>query len=75
MKILVVGDVVGENGVKKIKEVIQQLKQKEKIDFIIVNGENTAGGMGITEKLYKEILEIGANVITMGNHTWGKKDI
>ncbi len=75
MKILVVGDVVGENGVKKIKEVIQQLKQKEKIDFIIVNGENTAGGMGITEKLYKEILEIGANVVTMGNHTWGKKEI
>ncbi len=75
MKILAVGDIVGENGLKKAKEVLPSLREKEKIDFVIMNGENAAGGMGITEKLYKEMLQIGANVVTMGNHTWGKKDI
>ncbi len=75
MKILAVGDIVGENGLKKAKEIIPNLKKEKNIDFIIVNGENVAGGMGITEKLYKDILYMGANVVTMGNHTWGKKDI
>ena len=75
MRILAVGDLVGEAGVKKAKEVINQIKEKEKIDFIIVNAENSADGMGITEKIFKNLLSIGVNVITMGNHTWGKKDI
>ncbi len=75
MKILALGDIVGENGLKKAKEVIPSLKKEKNIDFIIVNGENVAGGMGITENLYKEILQMGADVVTMGNHTWGKKDI
>ena len=75
MRILAVGDLVGETGVKKAKEVINQIKEKEKIDFIIVNAENSADGMGITEKIFKNLLSIGVNVITMGNHTWGKKDI
>ena len=75
MRILAVGDIVGENGLNKLKEVLPSLKQKEKIDFIIVNGENVAGGMGITEKLFKQILSSGADVVTLGNHTWSKKDI
>lgn len=75
MKILVVGDIVGESGVEKAKEVIPKLKKEENIDFVIVNGENAAGGMGITEKIFKQLIGCGANVITMGNHTWGKKDI
>ncbi len=75
MRILAVGDIVGENGVKKAKELLPNLKKDKEIDFIIINGENAAGGMGITEKLYKEILYMGADVVTMGNHTWGKKDI
>lgn len=75
MRILAVGDIVGENGLKKVREIVPKLKQEEKIDFVIMNGENAAGGMGITEKLYKEMLAIGANVVTMGNHTWAKKDI
>ena len=45
------------------------------IDFVIVNGENAADGMGLTEKMYKEILSLNVNVVTMGNHTWGKKEI
>lgn len=75
MRILAVGDIVGEGGLKRAKEVLATFKQEQDIDFITMNGENAAGGMGITEKLFKEMLAMGANVVTMGNHTWAKKDI
>ena len=75
MRILAVGDIVGESGIRKLKEELPRIKKQENIDFVITNGENSAGGMGITEKNFKDILEAGTNVVTMGNHTWGKKDI
>ena len=75
MKILAVGDIIGESGVRKLKEILPKIKKEENIDFVITNGENSAGGMGITEKNFRDILDAGTNVITMGNHTWGKKDI
>ena len=75
MKILAVGDIVGESGVQKLKMMLPKIKQEEKIDFVITNGENSAGGMGITERNFKDILGCGTDVVTMGNHTWGKKDI
>lgn len=75
MRILAVGDIVGESGVRKLKELLPKIKKEENIDFVITNGENSAGGMGITEKNFKDMLEAGTNAITMGNHTWGKKDI
>ena len=75
MKILAVGDIVGERGLNKLKESLPILKQKEKIDFIIVNGENVAGGMGIIKRDFQQILFSGADVVTLGNHTWSKKDI
>ena len=75
MRILAVGDIVGESGVRKLKSILPTLKKEENIDFVITNGENSAGGMGLTEKNFKDIREAGADVITMGNHTWGKKDI
>ena len=75
MRILAVGDIVGENGLKKACEVLPRIREDENIDFMIINGENVAGGMGITEPLFKKMLQIGADVVTMGNHTWGKKDI
>ena len=75
MKIIAVGDIIGTSGVKELKNRLKKIKEEEKIDFTIVNGENSAEGMGITEKNFKDILEAGADVITMGNHTWGKKDI
>lgn len=75
MRILTVGDIVGENGVKKAISELRKIKKEKNIDFIIVNGENSAGGMGITRKIYDKLIEAGADVITMGNHTWGKKDI
>ena len=75
MKILAIGDIVGENGVKKLKEVLPKIRKEEKIDFCIANGENAAGGMGITTKIFNDLLSLNIDVITMGNHTWGKRDI
>lgn len=75
MKILVVGDIIGNAGVKELKKQLIKIKNEKQIDFVIVNGENSAEGMGITEKNFKDIVEAGADVVTMGNHTWGKKDI
>ena len=75
MKVLAIGDIVGEAGVKKLKEELPKIKKQEGIDFVITNGENAAEGMGITEKNFNDILKAGANCVTMGNHTWGKKEI
>ena len=75
MKILAVGDIVGNSGVQKLKETLENLKKQENIDFVITNGENAAEGMGITEKNFNDIINAGTDVVTMGNHTWGKKDI
>lgn len=75
MNILAVGDIVGEIGVKELQKRLQKVKQKYNVDFTIVNGENAAEGMGITEKNFKDILAAGADTVTMGNHTWGKKEI
>ncbi len=75
MNILAVGDIIGNAGVKEFKKQYPKIKEKEAIDFCLVNGENAAEGMGITEKNFHDLLEAGANVITMGNHTWAKKDI
>ena len=75
MKILAVGDLVGENGVRKLKEILPKLRQEAKIDFVIVNAENSAGGMGITTAIFNDLKRLNVNAITMGNHTWAKKDI
>lgn len=75
MRILAVGDIVGENGVKKLKQELPHIRQENNIDFVIVNAENSAGGMGITTKIFEDLLKLNVDAITMGNHTWGKKDI
>ena len=75
MNILAVGDVVGNIGIQGLKNKLKRIKEEYKIDFTIVNGENAAEGMGITEKNFKDILSAGADCVTMGNHTWGKKEI
>ena len=75
MRILAVGDLVGEIGLIKLKEVLPKLIDENKIDFVIVNAENVAGGMGITIKDFNTLDKMKVNTITMGNHTWGKKDI
>lgn len=75
MKILAIGDLVGETGVKKLKEILPNFRKENDIDFVIVNAENSAGGMGITTKIFNELKALNIDAITMGNHTWGKKDI
>ena len=75
MKILAVGDLVGENGLEKLKEILPNLQKEENIDFTIVNGENVASGMGMNSSNFKALKELNIDVITMGNHTWAKKDI
>ena len=75
MRILAVGDLVGECGLNRLKQTLPRIKEEKMIDFVIVNAENVSGGMGITIKDFNELLKLGIDVITMGNHTWGKKDI
>lgn len=75
MNILAVGDLIGNAGIKELSKRLNNIREKEKIDFVIVNGENSAEGMGMTEKNFHDILSQNVDVITMGNHTWGKKDI
>ena len=75
MKILAIGDLIGNSGVRKLKSTLPDLIEKESIDFVIVNAENAGEGMGITQRNFNDILEEKVDVITMGNHTWGKKDI
>ena len=55
LRILAIGDLVGEGGVKKLKEQLPKIRQQENIDFVIVNAENSAGGMGITTKIFNEL--------------------
>ena len=75
MKILAIGDIVGEIGLNKLKKELPQIINDEKIDFVVVNAENTSGGMGLTIKDFNALLKMPIDAITMGNHTWGKKDI
>jgi len=75
MNILMIGDIVGEAGLNKLKLELPKIKEKYNINFIIANGENIAEGMGITEKDYKELQKLGVDVITLGNHTWAKRDV
>ncbi|WP_227395473.1 TIGR00282 family metallophosphoesterase [Jeotgalibacillus aurantiacus] len=75
MRILFIGDVVGSPGREMIDEFLPQLKQKHQPDLVIVNGENAASGRGITKKIYDQLLSAGADVITMGNHTWDNRDL
>jgi metallophosphoesterase (TIGR00282 family) len=75
MKILFIGDVVSSPGRDMVQQYLPQLKQKFKPNVTIINGENSAGGKGITEKIYRHFLEWGAQAITLGNHTWKHKEI
>ncbi|HRF52466.1 MAG TPA: YmdB family metallophosphoesterase, partial [Trichococcus flocculiformis] len=75
MKVLFIGDVVGSIGRQMLQDTLPQLKKHYRPQVTIVNGENAAGGRGITEKIYKEFLQTGVDVITMGNHTWDNRDI
>jgi metallophosphoesterase (TIGR00282 family) len=75
IRILFLGDVVGEPGRKAVIEQLPVLKQREALDFIIVNGENAAGGRGITPRIAIDLLRAGAAVISTGDHVWDQPEI
>lgn len=72
---LFLGDIVGEPGRKAVRTRLSDLKKEKEIDFIVVNGENSAGGRGITPKICIELLRCGAAVITTGDHAWDQSEI
>ena len=74
LRVLAVGDVVGNPGMERIRRTLRQLKRKVNADLVIVNGENAAV-VGITPHQAEDILDAGADVITLGNHTWSKREI
>lgn len=75
MRILFIGDVVGSLGREMVHDYVPKLKEKYRPQITIINGENAAAGRGITEKIYRGFLEIGAQAVTLGNHTWDNKEI
>lgn len=75
MNILFVGDVFGSAGRHIVREHLPQLLRTHAVDLLVVNGENAAGGFGITPSIAEDIFDLGAHVITTGNHIWDKKEI
>ena len=72
---LFLGDIVGEPGRKAVAETLPRFREARGVDFIVVNGENSAGGRGITPKIAIALLRAGAAVITTGDHIWDQKEI
>jgi len=75
MRLLFIGDIYGKVGREMVEDYLQKLKNYYKPTFTIVNGENSAGGKGLTEKIYRMLMECGADAVTMGNHTFDNKEI
>lgn len=75
MRILFIGDVVGRPGRQAVEERLGALREELAVDFCVLNGENAADGLGITPKLADRLLAAGADVITLGNHTWRRSEI
>jgi 2',3'-cyclic-nucleotide 2'-phosphodiesterase len=75
MKVLFIGDVVGRPGRTCVEQMLPGLRDEFAIDFTIANGENAAGGLGATPKVLAELLEAGVDAVTLGNHTWRKKEL
>ncbi len=75
MRILFIGDIVGKPGRQAIEGVLEKLISDHGIEFTIANGENAAGGIGITPPIAIDILDQGVDVLTSGNHIWAKKEI
>ena len=75
VKLLFVGDVVGGIGRRTLAALLPGLREELRPDFVVVNGENAAGGVGITEKTARELLELGADAITLGNHAYRHREV
>ena len=74
MRILFIGDVVGRTGRNILLDRMPKLIAQWKLDLVVVNGENAAGGFGITEAIYNEMIDAGADAVTLGNHAWDQRE-
>jgi metallophosphoesterase (TIGR00282 family) len=75
LNILVVGDVVGKPGREAVIKLVPQIRKEYKVDMVIANGENAAGGVGITQATAEEMLNAQIDVLTTGNHVWRRRDV
>jgi 2',3'-cyclic-nucleotide 2'-phosphodiesterase len=75
MRILFIGDIVGSPGREMVAKHLAEIVARERADLVIINGENSAAGFGITPKIAEELFALGPDVITGGNHSWDKKEI
>lgn len=74
MRLLFLGDIVGRTGRNAVTEALPGIRERYKLDFVIINGENAAGGFGITEAILNDLLDAGADCITLGNHAFDQKE-
>src|SRR3954471_24445108 len=74
MRILFIGDIVGRSGRAVVTERLPGLARDWKLDLVVIKGETAAGGFGITEPIYHELIDAGADAITLGNHAWDQKE-
>ncbi|MBU2533208.1 MAG: TIGR00282 family metallophosphoesterase [Alphaproteobacteria bacterium] len=74
MRFLFLGDVVGRSGRHAVMEHLPRLRQQLKLDFVVINGENAAGGFGITEQIHQDFLDAGADAVTLGNHAFDQRE-
>ena len=74
MKLLYLGDVVGRSGREAVVEKLPELRRDLDLDFVIVNGENAAGGFGITGEICRQLYDAGADIIVTGNHVWDQRE-
>ncbi|MBI4335546.1 MAG: TIGR00282 family metallophosphoesterase [Candidatus Omnitrophica bacterium] len=75
MRVLLIGDIVGSPGRRAVKELVPVLKKEDKIDFVIANAENAAGGSGVTPTIAGELFGYGVDVLTSGDHIWNRREI
>lgn len=75
MKLLFIGDIVGEPGRRAVKELLPKLRQELGLEFVVANGENSAGGSGITPATAREIFNAGVDIVTSGDHLWDQKEV
>ena len=75
MRVLFIGDIVGRPGREAVRTFLPQLAKEYEVDFVVANGENAAGGRGITKDIAHELFDRGIDFLTMGNHTWDQKEL
>ena len=75
MRILFIGDIIGKPGRRMVRRHLPRLQQEYAVDFTIANGENAAGGFGLNRATFRELHELGVDAFTLGNHTWGNKEL